>query len=35
MLESVWRRGNPPTLLAGMLPGAATTEKNMEFPLKN
>ena len=32
MLNSVWRKGNPPTLLVGMYIGAATMENNMEFP---
>ena len=35
MLERVWRKGNPPTPLAGMEVGAATVENNMEVPLKS
>ena len=34
MLERVWRKGNPPTLLAGMYVGAATMEDSMEVPQK-
>ena len=34
MLESVWRKGNPPTLLVGTETGAATTENSMEVPQK-
>ena len=34
MLERVWRKGNPPTLLAGMSVGASTVENSMEFPQK-
>ena len=30
MLERVWRKGNPPTLLVGMYIGAATVEDSME-----
>ena len=32
MLESVWRKGNPPTLLMGMEIGTATLENSMEVP---
>ena len=35
MLERVWRKGNPPTLLVGMQTGISTMENNMEVPLKN
>ena len=31
MLEMVWRKGNPPTLLVGMLVGAAAMEKVYRF----
>ena len=31
MLERVWRKGNPPTLLVGMEIGAATVENCMRF----
>ena len=34
MLERVWRKRNPPTLLVGMYIGATTMENSMEFPLK-
>ena len=34
MLESVWRKGNPPTLLVGTETGAATMENSMEVPQK-
>ena len=34
MLERVWRKGNPPTLLVGMYTGAATVENSMEVPQK-
>ena len=30
MLESVWKKGNPPTLLVRMETGAATLENSME-----
>ena len=30
MLESLWRKGNPPTLLVEKRIGAATSENNME-----
>ena len=32
MLERVWRKGNPPLLLAGMYIGTATMENSMEVP---
>ena len=32
MLERVWRKGNPPTLLVGVNIGPATTENSMELP---
>ena len=37
MLERMWRKGNPPTLLVEMEIeiGAATTENSMEGPQKN
>ena len=32
----MWRKGNPPALLVGMQPGAATVGNSMEFPqIKN
>ena len=34
MLEKLWRKGNPSTLLVGMQTGAAEVEKSMEFPQK-
>ena len=34
MLDSVWRKGNPSTLLVGKLIGAATMENSMEAPWK-
>ena len=34
MLERVWRKGDPLTLLVGMSIGTATMEKSMEVPLK-
>ena len=34
MLERVWRKENPPTLLVGMEIGAVTMENNMEIPQK-
>ena len=34
MLESVWRKRNPPTLLVGMWNGAVTMENCMEAPQK-
>lgn len=35
MLESVYRKGNPPTLLVGMSIGAATTGNSVEVSHKN
>ena len=32
MLERVWRKGNPPTLLVEMYIGSATMEDGMEVP---
>ena len=32
MLESVWKKENPPTLLVGMQIDAATMENSMEVP---
>ena len=34
MLERVWRKGNPLTLLVAMQTCAATTENGMEVPQK-
>ena len=34
MLERMWRKGNPLTLLVGMQVGAATLENNVEIPQK-
>ena len=34
MLERVWTKGNPPTVLVGMEIGAATIESSMEVPQK-
>ena len=34
MLERVWRKGDPSTLLVGMQTGVATMENCMEFPQK-
>ena len=34
MLEKVWRKGNPLTLLVGMQTSRATMEKSVEIPLK-
>ena len=34
MLERVWRKGNPLTLLVGMQTSTATMEYGMEIPLK-
>ena len=34
MLERVWRKGNPPTMLVGMETGTATMENSMELPQK-
>jgi len=32
MLEGVWRKGNPPALLVGMLAGTTTVENSMAIP---
>ena len=34
MLEGMWRKGKPSSLLVGMQTGEATVENNMEFPQK-
>ena len=34
MLEKVWRKGNPLTLLVGMQTSTATMESSVEIPLK-
>ena len=34
VLEKMWGKGNPSTLLVGMQTGAAPVENNMEFPQK-
>ena len=34
MLERVWRKGSPPTLLVGTYVGAATVESSVNVPLK-
>ena len=34
MLERLWRKGNPSTLLVGMQTGATNVENSMEFPQK-
>ena len=34
MLEMIWRKGDPSTMLVGMQTGAATVENSMEFPQK-
>ena len=34
MLERVWRKGNPLTLLMGMQTGTATMENSVEMPSK-
>ena len=34
MLERVWRKGNPPTVLVGMKTGTTTMANNMEVPWK-
>ena len=34
MLERVWRKGNPLTLLVGMYIGAATIENSVAVPQK-
>ena len=35
MLEKVWRKGNPLTLLVGVQTGTATMENSVEILLKN
>ena len=35
MLERIWRKGNPLTLLVGMQTRTATVENNVEIKLKN
>ena len=35
MLERVWRKRNPLTLLMGMQTGIATVENSMEIPLNS
>ena len=35
MLERMWRKGNPLTLLVGMQTGTTTMENSMEVPSKN
>ena len=35
MLQPVWRKGNPPTLLVGMQMDITTMEERMEGSLKN
>ena len=35
MLERVWRKGNPLTLLVGMQTSTATMENSVDIPLKN
>ena len=35
MLERVWRKGNPLTLLVGMQTSTATVENSAEIPQKN
>ena len=32
MVERLWRKGNPPTLLVGMWVGEVTVENSMEVP---
>ena len=32
MLDRVWRKGNPPTLLVGVLTGTTFMEKGIEIP---
>ena len=32
MLDRVWRKGNPPILLVGVLIGTAFMEKGIEIP---
>ena len=34
MLERMWRKGNPSTLLVGTQTGAATEKNNKKFPQK-
>ena len=34
MLERMWRKGNPPTLLVGMQTSTATMENSVEIPYK-
>ena len=34
MVEKIWRRGNPPTLLVEMQIGITTMENSMEIPQK-
>ena len=34
MLERMWRKGNPPTLLVGMSIGTTTMENSIEVPQK-
>ena len=34
MLERVWKKGNPLTMLVGMQTSIATTENSVEIPLK-
>ena len=34
MLERVWRKGNPPTMLVGLYVGVATVENSTEVPQK-
>ena len=34
MLETMWRKGTPLTLLVGMQVGTATLENSMEVPQK-
>ena len=34
LLEKMWRKGNPPTLLVGMKVDAAMVENSMEVPQK-
>ena len=35
LLDWMWRKGNPPKLLAGMYVGTAMMENSMEFSLKS
>ena len=35
MLERVWRKGNSPTQLVGMLIGTTTVENSVEVPQKD